>query len=444
MQQGTKALLTWPNEVPSAIARTLADTHFIRALELGPPHWWQQWQQSRLQALLSWLSEKQWWRDWTSSSHGPLSPIESLSRLPVMQRDAYRSIVELHDPTVPSGHGPLTTSCTSGSSGVPVTFWRSELSLLLSSSHYWADHQRQCRDLQQRMLVLMGTTGDHTGTHRCVLGDFWLHPGVQLARMSTKFTLEEHALWLSNHPASYLVTTPTTLSGILSTIEMLNLEPPHFQQVLTSGSTVDQHLRERARQTFGASLRDRYSCEEIGPIAFQCPESDDYYHSAVTNTIIEVVNDLGNHVPSGGQGSVLITGLHQWASPAVRYELGDVATWHHSCPGCGLKLPTLSALLGRKHFLIKSPSGKWRHIRLLARDWLSNAPFKEYRLVQTNETNFRAEFVLDQPITESQSQDTINMLKRLVGPEYIFELVQRNAIDWPAGRKRQEFVGLMP
>ena len=57
---------------------------------------------------------------------------------------------------------------------------------------------------------------------------------------------------------------------------------------------------------------------------------------------------------------------------------------------------------------------------------------------------FRAEFVLDQPITEVQSQATIAMLQKLVGPEYTFELAQLDAIPWPPGRKRQEFVGLMP
>jgi hypothetical protein len=35
------------------------------------------------------------------------------------------------------------------------------------------------------------------------------------------------------------------------------------------------------------------------------------------------------------------------------------------------------------------------------------------------------------------------MLKDLVGPEYTFELAQLDAIPWPRGRKRQEFVGLM-
>ena len=36
------------------------------------------------------------------------------------------------------------------------------------------------------------------------------------------------------------------------------------------------------------------------------------------------------------------------------------------------------------------------------------------------------------------------MLQKLVGPEYTFELLQFDAIPWPPGRKRQEFVGLMP
>ena len=423
--------------------QSLADADFIQALESGPAQWRQDWQAKRLSALLQWLSDKPWWKAWTHSRMGPASHAAALSGLPIMGRADYRRLIESHDPIAPLEHGSMSMYSSSGSSGVPVQFWRTALALRINASHYWADHRRQGRNLHERMGIITGYTGHHSGTHRVDQGEPWLHPGVQLARLSTAFSLEEHTLWVCSQPMSYLVTTPATLAGVLSTLNQLNLRPPTIKQILTTSYSVDPELRANARSVFQASIRDRYSCEEFGPIAFQCPESDDHYHCAVANVIVEVVDPSGQLVASGQQGEVLATSLHQWASPAVRYELGDIATWHSQCPGCGCTVPALSQLMGRKYFLLKTRDGSWRHIRLLSKQWLACAPFKEYRLVQKDKESFRAEFVLDHPLTDLESDLLLKMLTQLVGKEFNFELAQMNAIPWPQGRKRQEFVGLM-
>jgi hypothetical protein len=107
-------------------------------------------------------------------------------------------------------------------------------------------------------------------------------------------------------------------------------------------------------------------------------------------------------------------------------------------------VPALSNLLGRKHFLLKRRDGQWHHIRILADQWLACAPLREYRLVQKDASSFRAELVLDRPIAGDESAALRNMLARYVGAEFTFELVQLDVIPWPPGRKRQEFVGLLP
>jgi phenylacetate-CoA ligase len=361
-----------------------------------------------------------------------------------MRRADYRALIESHEPVVPTEHGKVTPYSTSGSSGVPVNFWRSEMALRINANHYWADHQRQGRDLTQRMAVISGYIEPHVGTHNIATGEPWLHPGQQLCRLVTAFTMDEHALWLCSHPVNYVATTPASLSGILSAMGQMRLEAPQVLQILTSAYSIEPELRKRARDAFGASIRDRYSCEEVGPIAFQCPESDDFYHCAVSNVVVEVVDTQGVPVADGAQGNVLVTGLHQWASPAIRYELGDIASWHTRCPACHASVPALSNLLGRKHFLLKRRDGQWHHIRILADEWLACAPLREYRLVQKDASSFRAELVLDRPITNDESVAVRAMLARLVGPEFSFELVQLEAIPWPPGRKRQEFVGLLP
>lgn len=367
-----------------------------------------------------------------------------LSALPIQRRKDFQTQFTQHPPRVPPDHGELTRYQTSGSSGVPVSFWRSDLAQRTTLAHYWADHWRQGRDLHAVLATITGTPRPHEGTHREVPGEPWIHPGLQLARHAPQFTMEEHAHWVCEQAPTYLATTPATLSSILSIIELKGLHAPRIAQVMTSSHTVEPALRERTRRILGASIRDRYSCEEIGPIAFQCPESDAYYHVAVGNAIVEVVDETGQPADEGYLGHVLITGLHQWANPALRYDLGDVAALHAHCPACAATVPTLSQLLGRKYFLLHSTQGGLRHVRILAEHWLSCAPVREHRVVQTSPQGFRAEVVLDHPMTRTQREALLSMLRRSLGPEFAIELVQLNAIPWPASAKRQEFVGLAP
>ena len=423
MEKHQSSLFDWPQQAPSAVLHCLADADFIHALENGPEQWWRSWQQQRLAQMLRWLERP------------------DLSHLPVQRRQDYQALFEDSSTKVPTDHGAMAQFQSSGSIGVPVRFWRTELATRINLSHYWADHRRQGRDLQKTMAVITGTPGHHEGSHKEPESNPWLHPGKQLARNSPQFTMDQHARWICDQAPRYLATTPATLSSVISIIEMHHIKAPRIEHIMTSSHTVDPELRERTRRVFGASIRDRYSCEELGPIAFQCPESDEHYHVAVANVIVEAVEDAGAAVSEGSIGNILVTGLHQWATPALRYDLGDVAALHSYCSGCGATVPTLSHLMGRRFFLLHSPSHGFRHVRVLAEHWLACAPVREHRIVQTGLQTFRAEVVLDRTLTNGERQALLTMLSQAIGGEFGVELVQMNAIPWTSG-KRHEFVGL--
>jgi phenylacetate-CoA ligase len=79
----------------------------------------------------------------------------------------------------------------------------------------------------------------------------------------------------------------------------------------------------------------------------------------------------------------LVTSLHNYASPAIRYELGDLAAWAPRC-ACGYPGQALTQVLGRKRFLVRLPSGERKAVPITARLWLAIAPFRETRLVQVS------------------------------------------------------------
>jgi phenylacetate-CoA ligase len=288
----------------------------------------------------------------------------------------------------------------------------------------------------------MNGVPDHEGPH--IVSRRTDIPGgsTTLSRNAQLFTIEEHASWLAEVKPAYFRTAPSILAGILDVYESGAVEPPRIEQIMTIAETVTPELRQRARSVLGASIRDRYGSEEAGVMAFQCPHSDEHYHVASTNAFVEVLDDSGRACLPGMVGRVIVTALHNYANPVIRYELNDLAALQQGC-ACGHAGPVLTNLLGRKRFLVRLPSGERKAVPINARRWLAIAPFRDTRLVQVSEGVLHAELVLDRPLTEQEREAVLSMFRREISPDLTYEIHQVEAIAWAPTFKRQDVVSLV-
>ncbi len=74
-------------------------------------------------------------------------------------------------------------------------------------------------------------------------------------------------------------------------------------------------------------------------------------------TIIEILKN-GEPVAPGEEGEVVITNLHSYAMPFIRYAQGDVAVLSPESPRCGRGLPLLERVLGRTDDFIVLKNGE--------------------------------------------------------------------------------------
>jgi phenylacetate-CoA ligase len=438
----------WPYQVPTAQANRIVDAAMIRHIELAPRSFSLQWQTRALQRLLGFVAQASpWWSDWlTPLTALPLASItaEHLQGLPALDRTQFRAAIEINGPlATPPSHGEHSARSTSGSTGVPVQFHITALSSRLAAAHYWADHARHGRNLQLKLASLLTRFAPHPGRpHHVEAGNPWLGIGEVLARRNVDYTMHEHAAWLTQVSPAYLNVAPSVWSGMLDVFEDGVPAPSGLQQVMTLSETVDPELRQRTRDITGASIRDRYSCEELGPVALQCPHIEEAYHVCTSSVILEVVDDTGRPCPPGQPGRVLATGLNYWACPAIRYDLGDIATLQPQCR-CGVQQPTLTHLLGRRRFLLRLPTGEHRFFSPKAKDWLQAAPVREHRLTQVSHDEIQVELVLDRPISADEHDAVLTMLRRLIHPDFRYEVQQVPAIAWAPGAKRQDVICLV-
>lgn len=438
---------TWPRSVDAKLAHRLVDMHFIGELERASAAEIAAFQQTQLRRLLSFCA-------YAGSESFELS---SLSGLPVCSREDYRaanaaraaSLAASGANWLPTEHGQLIANHTSGSVGVPLAFWCSEFSVRLNLAYYRYDLKRLGRDLRKTQAAMRlrmpaknaeGASTSTASTEELIVGNPWQHTMGTVLRFGRHYQPHENARWLAELRPDYLLLPPLVLASLIEAFDEFGIAAPAIEQISTFADTVTPALRADARRLFGARIADRYSCEEIGPLALQCLISDAHHHVCVGNAIVEVLRDDGSPAAYGQQGRVVATGLHNYASPAVRYELGDVAALRPCCP-CGFQGATLTDLLGRKRFLLKLADGSRKYVWV--DNWLKVAPITEHRITQTALDRLLVEVVCQRPLTEAEHRALRLFLEQGISPDAHYDIRQVGAIAWSKTSKRQDFVSLL-
>jgi phenylacetate-CoA ligase len=184
---------------------------------------------------------------------------------------------------------------------------------------------------------------------------------------------------------------------------------------------------------------DLYSSQEVGIIAAQCPESG-LYHVMSEGVIVEVLNENGMPCLPGQIGSVVVTDLHNFATPLVRYGIGDYAEVGPACP-CGRGLPTLKRIVGRERNMVLKPDGG-RHWPLLgAHDFQAVAPIRQYQAIQRSLELIEIRLVADTPLNVAQEQQLSTLIHQALGYPFRLQFVYfKDEIPRSPGGKFEEFI----
>lgn len=289
---------------------------------------------------------------------------DDFARVPPLTRTELLTQAEaIHAQAVPKYHGDVRTVQTSGSTGQVVAVRRSQHSQLKLFAFGMRAHAWFERDFSGTLAVIRADSPLMDDDERSrELG--WGQPVTLLYETGPGFALpittpiDQQLAWLVRRSPSSLMTYPTNLAALLERCVEQGTTLPGLREVRTVGETVTPALRERCREVLGVPVVDGYSSQELGVIALECPVSG-LYHVQSESVIVELLDAHGEPVPEGSEGRLVVTDLHNFATPLVRYDIGDRAVRGPRCP-CGRGLPTLSRILGRERNLVTLPDGS-RH-----------------------------------------------------------------------------------
>ena len=327
-----------------AFGHTLAETESLPAKQLL------EYQQGLLQRLL--LHARNTTPFYRTRLDFDCDTIDIIERtwntIPILTRiEAGANRDALMSRAVPPDSGRILREETSGSTGIPFEYLKSELTDVATQAltermfRWWSIDGSKClahiyHDKDQTAPAPDGRTTVfwHSG-----------HPSGRKHSLDAAASTDVQLDWLRERRPDYLATFSTNLNrlALRSMERKLDLR---FELLLSFGTRVDPDIRITCRDAFGAEIADSYGSQEVGHVATQCPDCG-HYHLAAEISRIEILGEDGQAAAPGQSGRIVVTALYNYAMPLIRYDMGDFAEAGVEIPTCGRGLPTLRRILGR-------------------------------------------------------------------------------------------------
>lgn len=369
-------------------------------------------------------------------------------RIPLLTRDQWQSAgAELYSTQPPADHGPGGRLFTSGSTGKPVMVVTTALTQLFWNAFTVRDHLWHGRDFSGKLGAIRFVSGNACDPPNGRTSANWGPATADVVRTGPSATLhikagiEAQARWLIEQQPDYLITYPSNVFALARHVEANGLSLNRLKQVRTFGELLEPHVREGVRRAFGVAVADMYSSQEVGYIALQCPERE-HYHVQSENVLVEVLDENGGQCRPGQIGRIVVTSLHNFATPILRYQIGDYAEVGEPCP-CGRGLPVLRRIVGRQRNMLVLPGGelRWPSIEVdnAAEGLDSLPPIQQFQVIQRSIEEIEALLVVPRPLTDDEKALLIRWLERGLGHSFRVKFTYVDAIPASPTGKFEDF-----
>lgn len=345
---------------------------------------------------------------------------EDLLKLPVLRRDDLRAAGDRRESTAPPR--VEIRKQTSGTTGEPLRFgferesenWRRAVKY---RGYEWAGYRPGDRALHFWGGPL--PTQPPLGTRAKIALDRYMNRDhyVHCAVMTEEHLREVvHAV---HRIQPQVIVTYAQAGGELARYILRNgLRSWGTIPVISGAEKLLPRDRADLEEAFGPAVFDTYGCRETMLIAAEC-EAHHGMHTSMENLVVEiVVNDNGKlrHAREGESGEVVLTDLHNLASPFIRYANGDIATAGPSrACSCGRTLPRLTSVQGRMSETLRDGSGA--AVSGIALSFLFHDiadAVRQFQAVQHKDRSVTINLVLARPLATAQLDEVRKHGERLL------------------------------
>jgi phenylacetate-CoA ligase len=341
----------------------------------------------------------------------PGQPIseDAWRRAPILTRRAAQDGNDrLFATQTPPSHGQVGDHTTSGTSGMPVRLKQTKLHHLFWQSFVLREEVWHRRDLSATILGIRrdDQRQDLSGAVHVRRMPDWgapvstVYPTGPSLVLDYRSSVADQAQVVRRERPAYLTVYPSVLLELLRHCREHDVAFEGLKGVRTVLEVLAPEVRQLCREVLGVGITDVYSCGEAGYLAIQCPEYG-AYHLQQENALIEILDDAGAPCAPGAVGRVVVTTLHNFAMPLLRYELGDLAEMGEACP-CGRTLPVITRIVGRARDMLTLPDGAKRYPFYGHSAMMTVGAIRQHQVVQKSLTEIEIRLVVAHPLSPAE------------------------------------------
>jgi len=331
----------------------------IPEIELKSPKEIKQFQEGKLQELLSYLAKnspyyKKMFSD-TNIKPKDIKLLEDLTKLPVTTKDELYKYNDDFICVEPSKLIDYVT--TSGTTGKPVFFGLSDKDL--DRLAYNEAISFACSKVSKEDVIQLMTTIDRRflaglayflGARKLGAGIIRVGAGIPELQWDSIFKFNP----------SYLIAVPSFLLKLIEYAENNNIDVNScsVKGVICIGEPLkeqdfsDNSLSQKIKEKWNIELYSTYASTEMSTAFAECEfQQGGHHHPELI--IVEVLDEDNNPVKDGEDGELVITTLGVEAMPLLRFKTGDVVRVHNEACKCGRNTLRLGPVIGRKKHMIK-------------------------------------------------------------------------------------------
>ncbi|MBR7635818.1 phenylacetate--CoA ligase family protein [Janthinobacterium lividum] len=309
---------------------------------------------------------------------------------------------------------------TSGTTGTPLTIFRSPLSVLYEMAFVW--RHWECSGFRRgaRSAVLRG---DVVVPQSREAPPFWFYNRHDKQLMISSRHLKEGYMaaicdQLDAYAPAMLQAYPSTAFTLASYLQRQQrfLSIP---LVFTSSEPLYPHQRALIEERFRARVSDMYGMAERVAFASACEFGA--MHVNADYAYVEIVDDDGQ--PTTDFGFVVGTTLHNHVMPLVRYRLSDRARWKTGACACGRPFPVLEEISGKYEDAIFGGDGQPVSPSVLTFAFKGVEHILKSQVAQVAQDRWQIRIVPAPAFSKVQELALIENIRQLVDKDIMVEIV---------------------
>jgi phenylacetate-CoA ligase len=335
--------------------------------------------------------------------------------------------------------GRLLPHATGGSTGTPTRFFRTYESYdwrtaAKDRAYSWAGWR-----LGEPAIYLWGAPVGSVSWRQA-----WktrAYEAVQRQLVVNTFS-QNDALWNEVYSRA-LKFRPVLVVGYVSSLvefaaylRRTNRTIPGITRAIAAAEPLFDDTRRRIEHGLGVPLFNTYGSREFMSIAAEC-ECRDGLHVHAENLVVETRDQKGH-----GPSEILVTDLHNYGMPFVRYESGDLGTMADISCRCGRGLPLLKAIEGRLLEALRTADGRTVPGEFFPHLLKEIPELAHYRVEQKSINRLVISAVLTGPLSDRSETLLRREIGRVFGPGTVYELQPVTQIPGLSSGKRRITVGM--